>query len=156
MSEVSNFRRFFAVFKELPCGGDREEFRRSIVRQYTWGRTDSLREMTREEYEECCEGLEKLSDRKERLRKERSACLKLMQKMGIDTSDWARVNNFCQNPRIAGKVFARIGVDEFPTLMRKLRAIERKPPSPPPAPPRGSEVNGARIEVVRLDADGEA
>lgn len=138
---VSNFRRFFAAFRELPCGGDREEFRRSIVSQYTWGRTESLREMTRAEYEACCDGLEKLSGRKDRLKKERSSCLKLMQKMGVDTSDWNRVNDFCRHPRIMGKEFAMIRLDEFPGLTRKLRAIMRKGQvkrsSPPPSPPRG-------------------
>lgn len=122
---VSNFSRFFAAFNELPYSGDREEFRRSIVSQYTWGRTESLREMTREEYDACCDGMEKLSGRKARMRQARSACLKLMQRMGIDTSDWVRVNDFCRHPRIMGKEFARIRLDEFPGLMRKLRAIQR-------------------------------
>lgn len=46
-SAVTNFARFYALFGKVPYYGDREEFKRSIVRQYTRNRTESLREMTR-------------------------------------------------------------------------------------------------------------
>lgn len=124
--EVTNFARFYASFNLLPCPGDREEFKKSIVMQYTWNRTESLREMTRKEYDDCCEALEKLTGRKEELKKRRSACLKLMQQIGIDTTDWARINDFCQHPRIAGKPFARINLEELAGLSVKLRSIKRK------------------------------
>lgn len=130
--EVTNFARFYASFAKLPCGGDRDEMKKSLVLQYTEGRTDSLREMTRREYDACCEALEKLTGRdewrqklREELRRRRSVCLKLMQRLGIDTSDWARVNDFCSHPRIAGKPFARIEADELERLSVKLRAIQR-------------------------------
>ena len=45
--EVTNFARFYALFNKLPCTGDREEFKKSIVQQYTWNRTDSLKEIGR-------------------------------------------------------------------------------------------------------------
>ena len=32
--EVTNFARFYALFNKLPCTGDREEFKKSIVQQY--------------------------------------------------------------------------------------------------------------------------
>ena len=105
--EVTNFARFYALFNKLPYQGDREEFKKQIVLQYTWNRTDSLKEMTAKEYEACCTALEKLSGQdewrqklREELRRKRSLCLNLMQKLGIDTSDWARINDFCSNPRI--------------------------------------------------------
>ena len=63
--EVTNFARFYALFNKLPCTGDREEFKKSIVLQYTWNRTDSLKEMTAKEYEACCTALEKLSGQDE-------------------------------------------------------------------------------------------
>ena len=34
--EVTNFARFYTLFNKLPCTGDREEFKKSIVLQYTW------------------------------------------------------------------------------------------------------------------------
>lgn len=131
--EVTNFARFYASFNKLPYDGEREYFKKSIVLQYTCNRTDSLREMTSKEYEACCAALEKLSGQDEwrqklrdELRHRRSTCLKLMQKLGIDTSDWARINDFCRNPRIAGKPFARITSDELEELAVKLRSIQRK------------------------------
>lgn len=124
--EVTNFSRFYASFNRLPCMGDREDLKKSVVLQYTWNRTDSLREMTRREYEDCCTALEKMTGYKDELKKKRSVCLKLMQRIGVDTGDWARINNFCQHPRIAGKPFARITVAELDELQVKLRAIERK------------------------------
>lgn len=124
--QVTNFARFYASFSQLPYSGDREEFKKQIVRQYTWNRTESLREMTVEEYTACCVELEKLTGRKDELKKKRSQCLKLMQKLGIDTTDWTRINYFCQDTRIAGKPFARLTNEELDTLATKLRSIQRK------------------------------
>ena len=122
--QVTNFGRFYTAIRKLSGIGDRDDFKRQMVSQFTNGRTDSLREMTRQEYDRCCESLEGQSRYKEELRKERSATLKLMQKAGIDTTGWNRINRFCLDPRIAGKEFARITADEHPQLRRKLRAID--------------------------------
>lgn len=124
--QVTNFGRFYSAIRQMNPVGDRDEVKGQIVWQYTNGRTDSLREMTREEYNRCCADLERKSGLRETLRKERSATLRLMQKAGIDTSDWNRVNVFCRDPRIAGKEFARLTTDEHPRLRRKLRAIDGK------------------------------
>ena len=124
--EVTNFARFYASFNRLPCSGDREDMKRDLVRQWTWNRTDSLREMTRTEYAACCEAIERLTGRKDEQKKKRSLCLKLMQKLGIDTTDWTRINAFCQDQRIAGKAFARLTNEELDALADKLRAIQRK------------------------------
>lgn len=37
-----------------------------------------------------------------------------------------RVNDFCRNPRIAGKAFSQISSDELEQLAVKLRSIRRK------------------------------
>ena len=131
--EVTNFSRFYALLIKLPYAGDREELKKSLVLQYTRRRTESLREMTRNEYDSCCAALERLSGEEERrrrshdeLRRHRSVCLKLMQQLGLDTTDWARVNDFCRHPRIAGKPFARITDEELARLAVKLRSILRK------------------------------
>lgn len=124
--QVSNFGRFYTAIREMNPIGDRDEVKRSIVLQYTDGRTESLREMTRAEYDRCCADLERGTGGREKLRKERSATLHLMQRMGVDTSDWERVNALCRDPRIAGKDFRRIADDEHPELRARLRAIERK------------------------------
>lgn len=124
--QVTNFGRFYSAFHKLTIHGDRDEVKRSIVLQYTDGRTESLREMTQAEYDRCCADMERGTGGREKLRKERSATLHLMQRMGVDTSDWERVNTLCRDPRIAGKDFRRIADDEHPGLRARLRAIGRK------------------------------
>ncbi len=122
---VENYHRFYASLKRLP-GGSSEDVKETLVSSFTDGRTTSLKEMTQKEYDAMCASLEERSGWKEQLRKARSLCLKLMQKAGIDTSDWQRINDFCRSPRIAGKDFARLGVKELDALQVKLRAIMRK------------------------------
>ena len=124
--EVTNFGRFYTAIRAMSIIGDRDEVKRQIVWQYTNGRTDSLREMTRREYDKCCSDLEVRSHYKEVLRKERSSTLKLMQKLGVDTTDWAQINDFCRNPKIAGKDFSRISIEEHQEVQIKLRSIQRK------------------------------
>ncbi len=124
--QINNFGRFYSAIRALNPIGDRDEFKCQIVWQYTNGRTDSLREMTRDEYDRCCTDLERKSGLRDQLRKERSATLKLMQKAGLDTTDWNRVNAFCLDPRIAGKEFARLTIGEHAQLRRKIRAIDGK------------------------------
>jgi hypothetical protein len=50
----------------------------------------------------------------------------IMQKLGIDTTDWTRINAFCQDQRISGKVFGRLTIEELDALAEKIRAIQRK------------------------------
>ncbi len=165
VQEVTNFARFYASFNKLPYDGDREEFKKSIVMQYTWNRTDSLREMTSKEYDACCATLERLSGQDEwrqklrdELRRQRSVCLKLMQRLGIDTSDWARVNDFCRHPRIAGKPFARITTEELEQLAVKLRSIQRKGGLKPrkEKDPESGKATCTGFMLVGLDNIGQA
>lgn len=137
--EVTNFARFYASFNLLPCSGDREDMKRDLVRQWTWNRTDSLREMTKAEYEACCEAIERLTGRKDEQKKKRSLCLKLMQKLGIDTTDWTRINAFCQDQRISGKVFGRLTIEELDALAEKLRSY---PAQRGTETEKGSSTNG--------------
>lgn len=124
--EVTNFGKFYSLLRELPCDGDRDELKRQLVWQYTLGHTEHLHEMTRCEYDSCCAGMERMIDRKGRLRKARSASLRLMQQLGVNTSDWTVVDNFCRHPRIAGKRFCEIRLCDMPDFQRKLRAIGRR------------------------------
>lgn len=120
------YRRFYGALNAIAASGERDEMKKMLVRQYTHGRTDSLREMSDDEYGRCCRALEEHGRDGERLRRERSATLKLMQQMGVDTTDWGRVNLLCRHPRIAGKDFYTIEAGEHPGLRRKLRAISGK------------------------------
>lgn len=128
MDKGFNYARFYALLKQLP-GADKE----TLVEQYTGGRTTHLRQMTIKEYELMCSVMAQVTGyetrmaalRKE-LRRKRSICLRLMQQLGIDTTDWTRVDDFCCHPRIAKKPFRKICLDELDEVIKKLRMIKRK------------------------------
>ncbi|MCE2616089.1 hypothetical protein [Phocaeicola oris] len=128
MGTERNYARFYTLLKKLP-DADKE----TLVAQYTGGRTTSLRETTLQEYKTMCDDMQQVAGYDERmaalrkeLRRRRSVCLKLMQRLGIDTTDWAAIDNFCMHPRIAGKLFRQISAEELDALAIKLRAIDRK------------------------------
>lgn len=98
----------------------------TLVLSFTNGQTTSLRKMSTKEYAAMCMRLEEQIGWNAELKKKRSLCLKLMQQLGVDTTDWARVDNFCLHPRIAGKPFRRISVAELQNLAVKLRTIQHK------------------------------
>lgn len=116
-----NYARFYALLRQLPRASKEE-----LVRQYTDGRTESLREMTDGEYERLVEAMSRMSGEREALRQARSAALHQLQRYGIDTTRWSEVNAFVLQPRIAGKPFARLTVGELQGLTRKMRAILAK------------------------------
>lgn len=123
---ITNYRRFYAILRYMPLIYSRDEQKRLLVLQYTNGRTDSLREMTAKEYNAMCSGLERELGTREIRRKKRSGCLRLMQQLGKDTTNWAIVDEYCCNPRIAGKPFRELTNSELDALERKLRAIKHK------------------------------
>ena len=132
--EVTNFARFYGILKKsykFATNELGEEFKESLVSQFTNGRTTSLREMSREEYDAMCDRLDgttaliRKSIEAEH-RRLRSRCLRQMQQLGIDTTDWTRINAFCQDPRICGKPFRQLSQEDLEQLSVKLRAISRK------------------------------
>lgn len=120
------YGRFWAAFRQLTLHADPEECRREFVRQFTNDRTDSLKEMRRGEYNTLCAAIEGLNQDRNELRSRRSTVLKLLQELEVDTTDWAQINDFCRHPRIAGKEFGRLSVDELTDLAKKFRSIKRK------------------------------
>lgn len=122
---MKNYGRFWRAWNRL-SHRDSEEEKRLMVQNWTNGRTEHLSEMTQAEYDAACKELEAASGYDRELKRRRSICLRLMQGLQIDTSDWQRVNDFCLNPRISGKPFGRLSVEELESLSVKLRAIARK------------------------------
>ena len=132
MGQISNYHRFYASFNRLPCVGDREDLKESLVSSYTNGRTTSLREMSEAEYNAMCAALEHKVNPNARAvyiqerKRQRSSALHQLQLYGVDTTDWNKVNAFCEQPRIAGKPFRDLDCEELEALTRKMRAIIRK------------------------------
>ena len=162
--EVTNFARFYGILKknyEFATKELGDEFKEGLVSQFTNGRTTSLRDMTRKEYDRMCVELEVQTNQllravKDEQRKHRSQCLRLMQKLGIDTTDWVRVNAFCEDPRIAGKVFRRLSNEELDQLAVKLRTIERKGGLRPPTPSASMEKTKVDYLLMSFGKGGEA
>ena len=152
---VQNYHRFYASLNRL-SGGNTEDIKETLVSSFTDGRTTSLKEMTQKEYNAMCASLEERTGMKEQLKKKRSLCLKLMQKAGIDTTDWQRVNAFCEDPRIAGKVFARLTSEELEKLSVKLRSIQRKGGLKPKKEPTPAAHHQVEYMQVHIGAGGEA
>lgn len=116
-----NYAIVFAYLRKYP-----DLTKEDIAHQYSGGRTTSLKGLKQQEYRAMLRALQSMMQDQEALRKARSIALRLMQEYGIDTRDWGRINHFCSNPRIAGKVFAKLRVEELKALSRKLRDILRK------------------------------
>lgn len=128
-----NYSRLYAIARAK--GIDLKEHKETLVSNFTGGRTTSLREMTDDEYERMCDCLqtgkpaaEPAAEYRERLRRARSAVLRRMQRLGIDTADssFAAVDRFCMDRRIAGLPFGMLGIDELQALIPKLEAMLRK------------------------------
>ena len=54
-----NYARFYILLNRLPTE-DKGELKASLVSQYTGGRTESLREMTVNEYDAMCEDMQRM------------------------------------------------------------------------------------------------
>lgn len=126
-----NYSRFYALCK---VGGvDAVAYKEDLVSEFTDGRTVHLREMTDGEYDEMCDSLQNgghpgqsREEFLEKRRRSRSAVLKRLQKLGIDTTDFSKVNAFCSSKRIAGKPFGSLTIAELDALVPKLEAMLRK------------------------------
>lgn len=130
--QITNFARFYATFNRLEYRGDKEELKQLMVLRFTKDRTSSLREMTQSEYMELCNAIEQMAgtalhEQYVKLKKKkRSAVLHQMQIYGVDTTNWEIVDKFCLNPRITGKKFRDLEIEELELLYKKLKMMIKK------------------------------
>lgn len=124
-----NYKLVYALIKEL---GNVDK--RLAVYNCTSGRTTSMREMTDAEFLCLVEWLKKLEARAKHeearaiaLKAARSRALHQLQLYGVDTTDWEAVNRYVSQPRIMGKVFVSLSLEELEALTKKMRAINAKP-----------------------------
>lgn len=131
MGKVTNFARFYALMKRMP--GNQDGLKEQLVLTYTGSRTSSLKEIKQSEYDAMCASLQETLDGnvgaaefKARIKSHRSKVLHWLQMIGIDTTDWDRVDAYCLDSRIAGKVFRKLTIPELEALAPKLKAIARE------------------------------
>ena len=121
MSKRNSYATFYALLGTMP-GASKEE----LVLQWTGGRTESLREMTDDEYNAMIRDLRRQVECLDDKRKARSAVLRQFQLYGIDTTDWDAVDRFCASPRIAGKAFRHLTIAELKTLRGSYQRSDAK------------------------------
>lgn len=123
----NDYSRFYALLKQNPMA-DKEE----LVSQFTGGRTTHVSQMRQDEFIALCDALQYGSpgERKAQelaLKRARSAALLRIGRLGINTIDnWEGINSFVASPKIAGKRFYDMSVDELNALVSKLETIIRK------------------------------
>jgi hypothetical protein len=128
--KVRNFAQFFSLFYKME--NPDEELKCELVGTFTGGRTTSLREMWMDEYEEMCKSMvaSQYGQTWEvyiaEIKSLRSAVLTRLQGLGVSTVGFADVDNYCLDPRIAGKKFNQLSKEELKRLIRKLGAISGK------------------------------
>lgn len=130
MKKGFNYGRFYSALKKVieHSGEDASEYKNYIVGTYTDGRTIHVHEMSYKEYSAACSAMEAAAGIGyiEERRKARSELLKQLQRIGIDTTDWNRINAFCEDKRIAGKPFGKMTVEELRKVAVKARSIQNK------------------------------
>ena len=125
-------RRLHVLYAKHGLG---EEQYRALIGELTDGRTVSTNGLTYAEAQYLAgyitganaklrTSVEEMALRS--LKWQRSAVLKRLQQIGVDTTDWSRVNGFLQQPRIAGKPLYKLDSDELAALIPKLEAIKKK------------------------------
>lgn len=142
---IKNYSEFYSLLGKLP--GATDGLKEDLVLQFTSGRTSSLKEMMEHEYKAMCASMRGRNAGMEEsafiveIKRRRSAVLKRIQRLGIDTTVWANVDNFCINPRIAGKRFAKLSIGELSAMVPKLESMIRK---------RESKRTGAPEELTNV------
>ena len=124
--------QFYGLLAKMP-GADKDD----LVWQYSSMMTTSLNEFLQKkprEYYQMLNDLRNITkdalqlqyDEERKIKKLRSGILHRLQKHGIDTTDWSRVNAFMRQPRIAGKTLGEMNEDELKALTKKLMKILEK------------------------------
>lgn len=136
---VSIHARFFGLLRLLP-GQSKED----LVWQYSNMATDSLSEFCTsnpEGYARMVNDLQQIANNMKKheqpqqpskfttsaiTKQYRSAILKRLQKHGIDTTNWDKVNSFMENHRIAGKRLYEMTDQEMIDFIPKMESILKK------------------------------
>lgn len=141
-TEKRNYKRLYylaGLVKEQDPTIDVEKFIQGWIWQTTGERTYHKSELTGPEYQAICrEIIQKYNLRDEyfitierqraviKMKKKRSAVLIRLQRIGIDTTNWAAVNAYLRSPRISGKPLYELTTVELDMLIPKLESILKK------------------------------
>ena len=135
MTTKGHYNRFYSLLNLMPSD-NKEDLKEQLVWQYSNMLTVSLKEFAQanpEGYKRMLTDMQAEVDRlnparykQAETKRLRSAILHRLQKYGIDTTSWAAVNRFLEQPRIAGKRLYNMSIDEMDALIPKLENILHK------------------------------
>lgn len=131
--------RFFGLLKQLP-----HQSKQDLVWQYSNMLTDSLSEFNQRDpqgYTRMVNDLQRIANSMDEpkqpkktgikttsaiTKKLRSGILTRLQKHGVDTTSWFKVNCFMENKRIAGKRLYEMTDQEMIEFIPKMESILKK------------------------------
>jgi hypothetical protein len=125
---INQFAQFYAMLNAAPVS-DKDELKATLVSRATGGRTIHLHDMSPSEYTDLLKSMQsvKRECREDKsLKKWRHVCLSLMRDYGVQVDNWAAINAFCANPRIAGVEFRQLDETSLKKLSVKIRALITK------------------------------
>lgn len=133
MAKRRNFSAFHAIMRLIPYDGDKEELKDYMVYNVTNGRTQSLREVSREEYSLLCKSIERglpydpeREARLQELRRYRDIVRGILRDIGLDVTQDNEVDGYLKSPTLAGKALRFVKLEEFEKLIKQLRMILHK------------------------------
>jgi hypothetical protein len=132
MNTTKSHSRFYVLLKLLPYSKKED-----MVWQYSGMATDSLSEFyarNPQGYSRMIAEMQQLVNKMEipstpnqsSIKMLRSAILHRLQKHGVDTTNWDKVNRFMENPRIAGKRLYNMSEAEMRAFIPKMQSILAK------------------------------
>jgi hypothetical protein len=118
--------RFNALLNEL-YRTNKDEVKEAMLSGYEVSSTKQLDERQLHEVVSALESekAKRTEPISKPIRIARSKCLGLMTDIGVKTSDWAKVNVFCEQPRMLnGKRLYDLTLDELEAFAKKLHAVK--------------------------------
>lgn len=128
MKKTHNHSQFWTLFAQMP-GADKEQLIWEASNMLTTSLNDFL-EKNPSGYKSMIAKMQNaVSTSKtpnENIKLYRSGVLTRLQKYGVDTTNWTKVNAFLKQPQVAGKVMYELSVDEMRALITKLESMIAK------------------------------
>ena len=95
-NKPTSYARFYALLRQMQ--GDREQIKETLILQFTKGRTTSLREMQKDEYEAMCRAMEAE-----------------IEHPGLSTEEFRREQKYCTGCNVSEST-PRIGMWSMPSV----------------------------------------
>lgn len=135
MKKTQNHSQFWTLFRQLP-GVDLSDVQ-TCKDDYVWQASNMLTTSLNDFLERNPTGYKQMISKLQNaittaknanvdIKLYRSGVLTRLQKYGVDTTNWTKVNAFLKQPQVAGKVMYELSVDEMRSLITKLESMIAK------------------------------